>query len=104
MKDVREILTEKETELERLKKEVDSLRMVAPLLNEDGAEARVEADAHAPKVQAQAAAESHSTAEAAAQVEPGPKPPQSADPDKIFSSVEKADTGFWRLGKRRKHG
>jgi len=102
MKDVREILIEKETELDRLKKEVDSLRMVAPLLDEEepGSEAHEEPQLHA------VSAEWHSASgpEPRAKAEPGPKPPQSADSDKLFSSVEKADTGFWRLGKRRKHG
>lgn len=87
MKDVREILIEKETDLERLKKEVDSLRMVASLLDENGP-----------------GSEAHSAPEPELQAEPGPKPPQSADADQLFSSVEKADTGFWRLGKRRKQG
>jgi hypothetical protein len=102
MKDVREILIEKQTELDRLKKEVDSLRMVAPLLNEDGAEA----EAH-QRTQAHAVgAELHSAPDPQPQDEarPAPKPPQSADADKLFSSVEKADTGFWRLGRRRKQG
>ena len=94
MKDVREILTEKETALQRLKKEVDSLRLVVPLLDEGGV----------PQVQ-QEPEHSHAAPEPEASAEPGgPKPPQSADADNLFSSVEKADTGFWRLGKRRKHG
>jgi hypothetical protein len=93
MKDVREILTEKETELQQLKKEVDSLRLVVPLLDEGG-----------PVPQGQQAPEACHAAEPEASAEPGPKPPQSADADNLFSSVEKADTGFWRLGKRRKHG
>jgi hypothetical protein len=96
MKDVREILTEKETELERLRKEVDSLRMVASLLHEDGPGSEIPAlgsdRGSAPEPELQ-------------QPEPGPKPPQSAEVvEQLFSSVEKADTGFWRLGKRRKHG
>ena len=94
MKDVREILIEKETDLERLKKEVDSLRMVASLLDENGPVS----EAHA------VGSEAHSAPEPELQAELGPKPPQSADADKLFSSVEKADTGFWRLGKRRKLG
>jgi hypothetical protein len=95
MKDVREILTEKETELQRLRKEVDSLRMVAPLLHEEGPGSEVQA----------LGSEQSSAPELQPQAEPGPKPPQSADVvEQLFSSVEKADTGFWRLGKRRKHG
>ena len=100
MKDVREILIEKETDLERLKKEVDSLRMVASLLDENGpgSEAHKGTQAHA------VGSEAHSAPETELQAELGPKPPQSADADQLFSSVEKADTGFWRLGKRRKQG
>ena len=96
MKDVREILIEKETDLERLKKEVDSLRMVASLLDENGpgSEAHKGTQAHA------VGSEAHSAPETELQAEPGAKPPQSADADQLFSSVEKADTGFWRLGKR----
>jgi hypothetical protein len=50
------------------------------------------------------ATEPRATPEPDASAQPAPKPPQSADADKLFSSVEQADTGFWRLGKRRKHG
>ncbi len=38
MKDVQELLTEKETELERLRKEVESLHAVIPLLADDSFE------------------------------------------------------------------
>ena len=104
MKDVREILTEKETALQQLRKEIDSLRMVASLLNDDGEES-APVDASSTGAQAQVdGLDARSTPEQTPQSEPGPKPPQSAGTDQLFSSVEKADTGFWRLGKRRKHG
>ena len=47
MKDIYEVLRHKETELERLKKEVLALRIVAPLLED---ELQVEAQAPPPLV------------------------------------------------------
>ncbi len=44
MRDIQEVLRQKEAELRRLEKEIEALRIVAPLLNDEGKEAAVSED------------------------------------------------------------
>lgn len=76
MKDVQEILRQKEAECERVHKEIDALRLVIPLLEDDD---RAEAESRKqPEHASDAAAEGTGT--------DGP----------TFSSVGQSETSFWR--------
>jgi hypothetical protein len=54
MKNVYEVLRQKELELARLEKEVEALRVAAPLLSEDKAESVLEATTNKPTLAAAA--------------------------------------------------
>ncbi len=74
MKDVHELLTEKETELERVRKQIESLRAVIHLLADDGQEPGT-----------------------------GRKPVsnvQATGTDDLSSSAANSKAKFWNLGKR----
>jgi hypothetical protein len=74
MRDAQDLLTEKETELERVRKEIESLRAVIPLLAEDRFEP-----------------------------EPDRKPVssvQATGTDGLSSSIADSKPKFWSIGKR----
>ena len=78
MKDVQEILRQKEAECERVHKEIDALRLVIPLLEDDG----------------------HAEAESRKQPEHASEAPAHAEgtgtDGPSFSSVGQSETSFWR--------
>ena len=78
MKDVQEILRQKEAECERVHKEIDALRLVIPLL-EDGDRAEAES-----RKQPETASEAASSAEGTGTDGP------------TFSSAGQSETSFWR--------
>jgi prefoldin subunit 5 len=77
MRDVEKLLTEKATELERLRKEIESLRAIIPLLADEKTEPEPERKPVA-NVQAGGAAG-------------------------LFSSADKPESKFWSFGRRRRN-
>lgn len=78
MKDVQEILRQKEEECERVHKEIDALRLVIPLLEDDN-----RSDSEGRK-------QPEHASEAAAQAE------GTGTDGPTFSSVGQSETSFWR--------
>src|SRR5207302_11380546 len=71
MRDIRELLTEKESELERVRKEIQSLHAVIPLLEDERPG-----------------------------FEPDPEPVSSAQVAGAASSGEDSKSSFWNFGRR----
>ena len=86
MKDVNELLTQKEAEVARVRKEIESLQMVLPLLADDAAEAEPE---RKPVSNVQGDASEASS------------PVQATGTDDLFSST-KSGSRFWSFGRQNK--
>jgi hypothetical protein len=85
MKDVQEVLTQKETELAALRKEVESLQLAIALLSEEQADKVVVEEKKPPERDSESI--------------PGS---QATGTDGIFSSGASSDSGFWRFGRRKR--
>jgi hypothetical protein len=84
MKDVQEVLTQKEIELAALKKEVESLQLAITLLSEEQSGNPTE-----EKKLPERDTEQHSG-------------PRATGTDGLFSSATRSEAGFWRFGKRKR--
>jgi hypothetical protein len=83
MRDVYHILRQKESDLHRLRHEIDSLRIVAPLLADDDIEKELQATPTDNN-------------------EPGPEARSTGTDGAMFSTVN-SESRFWGLMKRPRH-